>query len=422
MLILELNEFNLPLLKRLAESGNYVNLKRLLSFNHIGTTTGDKPDSGYLEPWVQWVSLHTGTESSVHQIKNLGDVPNLMVKQLWESWSERGHSSIIWGVMNGTRGSASLCDVFIPDPWTFTEEAYPTDFGCLLSLPRYLATNYLDVSIIQVMRKSIDLFSGLFKVIGWRESCRSLSLLVRLLFRLRFKNIAFILFYEYASALCFVRSVRSRSPEYSILFLNSLAHAQHHYWADSSGDKSDELKITASVIDKILEKIFEAQAEIECFEDVLVINGLSQRCTVDEEPWYLYRPKNHELMIHQLGLSPEKVEPLMTYDAHLFFFNASQCEHAMKVLTSATVGGQPLFFVEKDNQNDKKLFYRVDFSAFAHGAEMIKAEGYVGRFFDHFELIVRRTGTHIPTGDVLTNCRDSQQVIKIENVVAQLRI
>jgi hypothetical protein len=86
---------------------------------------------------VQWVSVHTGVPSSQHGVKNLGDVPNLAEDQIWERWSRRGLSSIVWGVMNGDRRKAENCRIFIPDPWTFSESAYPRNFQGLIALPRY---------------------------------------------------------------------------------------------------------------------------------------------------------------------------------------------------------------------------------------------------------------------------------------------
>ena len=146
MLLVELNEFNDGLLQNVARAHKLKHLTEMLSWNHAKTWTSDEYETGYLEPWVQWVSVHTGTPSSQHKVKNLGDVPNLAEDQIWERWSKRGLTSIVWGVMNGNRRNAETCKIFVPDPWTFSEDVYPSRYQGLIGLPRYLAKNYLDFS------------------------------------------------------------------------------------------------------------------------------------------------------------------------------------------------------------------------------------------------------------------------------------
>lgn len=146
MLLIELNEFNRELLQNIATRHGLKHLQRVLGRSRASTFTSDEYDTGFLEPWVQWVSVHTGVPSSRHRVKNLGDVPNLVEDQIWERWSKRGLSSVVWGVMNGNRRNAAACRVFVPDPWTFSEDAWPAEYQGLIGLPRCLAKNYLDFS------------------------------------------------------------------------------------------------------------------------------------------------------------------------------------------------------------------------------------------------------------------------------------
>ncbi len=84
MLLLEYNEFNSDLLGAIADRDSLSALQEIQGWNTTQTHAEDTYDSGFLEPWVQWVSIHTGTPSKKHQIKNLGDVPALDVEQVWE--------------------------------------------------------------------------------------------------------------------------------------------------------------------------------------------------------------------------------------------------------------------------------------------------------------------------------------------------
>jgi len=145
LMLIELNEFSVDLLRRGVEELDLRNLRRLLAMDASRTTTQDQVEHRGLDPWVQWVSVHTGVPSSTHGILHLGDTPgNLGFHQVWERLSELGVSSGLWGAMNANRPGASECRFFLPDPWTFSERAYPEELNGLLELPRYYSTNYLD--------------------------------------------------------------------------------------------------------------------------------------------------------------------------------------------------------------------------------------------------------------------------------------
>ena len=88
-LILELNEYNYEILKSYYEKYNFKYIKKILNYHHTTTYTkdlykGNNNQEGFLDPWSQWVSIHTLKSSKYHKIKNLGDVPKLKFKQFWE--------------------------------------------------------------------------------------------------------------------------------------------------------------------------------------------------------------------------------------------------------------------------------------------------------------------------------------------------
>jgi hypothetical protein len=343
----------------------------------------------------------------------LGDVPKLNEGQIWERWSDQGCRSVVWGVMNGSRRDAPLCEVFVPDPWTFSEKAFPKDLNNLILLPRYLAKNYLDISAKRVFFQGLKLLGTIFKKTPLPDFLDALIFLVRVLRKLGFRDVSFILFYEYLSTLIFLNITRKKQPDRAIIFLNSMAHVQHHYWNRADGKGCCEIEFTIDTLDKIFGRIFDAQTDTNCFTNLAVINALSQRCAVGLSPWILYRPKNHEKLMKQLGLKATRVEPLMTYDAHVFFGDKRDRDEAYEILQLTTVNGNPLFFVEKDISNSQKLFYRVSFSSPLAEGSSIDSTNYVAPFFDCFNAVVKRTGEHVSNGDVLTNLK--QEAIEVSN-------
>lgn len=403
MLLLELNEFNRDLLRAIADRDSLPALQQVQSWSATQLQTQDTYDSGFLEPWVQWVSIHTGAPSREHQIKNLGDVPALGLEQVWQRWSRCGDAAVVWGVMNGDRRAARTCKVFIPDPWTFTEAPYPSTYDGLIELPRYLAKNYLDVSKTKCAAEAFRLLRTLISRMDRRDFIDGLSILLEGLRLFGTKHIVFIVTFEYLSAMAFLRALKEVQPDKAIVFLNMFAHAQHHYWKNPDGNDCLELSYAAKAIDRILQKILDRASDFKCADRITITNGLSQKCTHDEDPWILHRPKNPLKLLNHIGLHPARVEPLMTHDAHVSFDTVEEAENAFHLLSNARINGKSMFHVEKNWDYETMIFYRLDYfdpvddeSEFIHGNSR-------SRFKDHFISVVQRTGKHIQDGVIYAN-------------------
>jgi hypothetical protein len=392
----ELNEFNLELARSLAETHGLPNLRRVLGLPHTTTTTRDREETGFLEPWVQWVSIHTGTESAVHGIRHLGDVDKLGEPQVWERLSEQGVSSGAWGVMNATRGDAPRCRFFLPDPWTFSEPGHPAPLEDLLALPRYAARNYLHLSRWRAVRLGGRFLRALLTAGITLRLLAELPALLRALARFGPKHFVLISFFDYASTLLFLRYKRRYDPALTLIFLNSLAHAQHHHWTRGTEGSTAPLEFAYRYADRCLGLLLDA---LQPDEALLVMNGLSQMNTNHETSWVLYRPYDPERFLEALGIDFSSNQQLMTHDSHLFLESPEACARARARLSEVTVEGEPLFVVEPDPKDACRLFYRVDFSRETGDDSRIDAGGLHLRFLDWLCPVVVRTGRHVPRGD-----------------------
>jgi hypothetical protein len=139
------------------------------------------------------------------------------------------------------------------------------------------------------------------------------------------------------------------------------------------------------------------------------MNALSQDCTIDEAPWILYRPNNHSSLVSFLGLKASRVEPLMTYDAHVFFDTAGDARDGAEILERARIGDKRLFFVEADKHDPLKLFYRIEMHDPVSADAEFTFRNKAARFADHFTTIVQRTGKHNQNGDLYANFKIGQQ-------------
>jgi hypothetical protein len=136
---------------------------------------------------------------------------------------------------------------------------------------------------------------------------------------------------------------------------------------------------------------------------VALMNALSQTCSIEDPPWILYRPNNHIRLVAFLGVEAVRVEPLMTYDAHVFFATTEAAARGAAILEGARIDDKPLFFVERDAHDPLKLFYRVAMSDPVGPDAQFTYRNTAAPFADHFTAIVQRTGKHNQNGDLFAN-------------------
>jgi len=399
ILLLELNEFNEDLLQKAANNLPLKNIQKLLTFHRSRTQTDDTYDSGFLEPWVQWVNIHTSLPSSEHQVKHLGDSPSTDHQQLWEKLSDRKISSGIWGAMNSKRSKASNCCFFFPDPWTTAENAYPEELNYILQPLRYVSKHYTRFSKRVLISSIKDLLKIAKKnnLIGFLS--KEILLLTKNVFLYRFKPFVFISFLDYVSSHFFLKYQMRHEPTFSLLFLNSIAHLQHHQW-HSLDEISPGLKHGFKKMDKILGKIFN---QLNKDDMLIVTNALSQKNTNDEKPWVLYRQIDQKKFLKAAGIHDVRIDSHMTHDAHLFFPSIQLAKQSAEILQSVTVQGSPFFHIESYPNNPLKLFYKIQFTDPVESDAYLTISNKQYRFFDFFKAIVKRTGRHIQMGTIFCN-------------------
>lgn len=398
--LIELNEFSVDLLERGRAELDLPHVARLLALRAGATTTDDMVEHRGLDPWVQWVSAHTGVPSAVHGIIHLGDTPsNLGIRQVWETLSEHGVTSGVWGAMNATRNGAENCLFFLPDPWTFSEVAYPPKLNELLSLPRYYSKNYLDVSAAEFAKRTLLLAKFVLGSGALGSILAQTPLVLGGVLRNGINNALLFSLFDLFSTAMFVKYKKRYEPQLSLVFLNSIAHLQHHRW--EAGEKlTGDLVFGLKVIDRVLGMLFASLAEGEA---VVVMNALTQKNIVNEKPRICYRQINPSKFLSSVGIGFESVEQLMTNDAHVFFASEQDRDHAAKELERARIHNQPLFQVEPNAKDPLKLFYQVDFWDELDADVAVVVNGRDINYLDHFEAIVARTGAHVRDGNVFSD-------------------
>ena len=183
-----------------------------------------------MDPWVQWVSVHTGIPSKKHKIYRLGQTLDKSTKQIWESLSAKKITCTVWGAFNSTLNNKKNIDLFFPDPWSFNEKAFPDYFNSFLKLPRYYAKNYPDVNKFKIIFYGWIFF---YKIIFSRlffDIIKILPGLIKNFLNSKLKSFNFYFFLDLISLLILQKNIKKNKSELLIVALNSFAHYQHNYW------------------------------------------------------------------------------------------------------------------------------------------------------------------------------------------------
>ena len=98
LIFIELNELNFDYVKYYIKKYKLQNFKRLQSFKK--SKTYSEKEYKLLEPWIQWVSIHTGLSAKDHKVFRLGDIYKLKKKQIFETLENKGVSIGVVGAMN----------------------------------------------------------------------------------------------------------------------------------------------------------------------------------------------------------------------------------------------------------------------------------------------------------------------------------
>lgn len=394
-LIVELNEFNPDILRRAATQFGLPTLERILSFRRSRTAADSNIEHHGLDPWVQWVSIHTGKPSSEHNVFQLGGVDKLRFRQIWEKLGERGSSTGIWGAMNAKRNKAPRNLFFVPDPWNFTEAPFPPKLGNFFALPIYYAKNYMDFSYAKIMWLAVTAAWSALWTVGPRALFSDAVFFLRHTLGAKLGTGFLVAAFELVSARFFIEYRRAFKPDVCFLFLNCIAHFQHHEWTASDRLTRSE-GLVFRILDRTLALVF---ATCSADEKVLVVNAFTQKNVADEQ-LYCYRQVNPEKFLRRVGLAPIRVEQCMTNDGHAFFGSRAERDRAAEQLDASNVNGAKAFDVERDVTDATKLFYRFSYWGPAGKQTMLSVGDVTLPLLNVFAVHARRTGAHVPEGAV----------------------
>ena len=346
VLMLELNEVNFEMVQAYASQGDLPHLASLL-VEHGYTETTSEPVYEHIEPWIQWVTAHTGKTLAEHGVFRLGDMVDSDQEQIWEVLEKNGVRVAAMSPMNAVNRTESAA-FFIPDPWTKTHVT-----GGLVMRKAHQAI----VQAVSDNAKGKVTTSSLFWLILFtlgNVRPTSYARLLRMLASVRRKKWRKAMLLDLLLGDAFGSQTKRQKPNFATLFLNAAAHIQHHYLFSSqvySGDLRNPEWLVAPGDDPVLE-VYKLYDTIigkirKAFPDarLIIATGLHQ----DPHPTltYYWRLKDHEAFLSKIGIPDCAVTPLMSRDFLLEFSTTEATLEAQSVLNDCHADdGTPLFEVD----------------------------------------------------------------------------
>lgn len=345
-LLLELNELNFDHVRHYAARGGLPTLARLIERHGVVETTSERRYEE-LEPWIQWVTAHTGMPLAEHGVFRLGDVVRHDFPQIWEELEAEGLKVGAISPMNANNRTRNAA-FFVPDPWTPTTL---TALPLLQRLYRAIAQAVNDNAQARLTPGSVAaLLAGAARYARLPNWGRYTGLAASA----RRKPWAKAMFLDLLLADVFMVETRRTRPDFASLFLNAGAHIQHHYMFNSPAydgplrnpdwyvaPERDPVGEIYALYDHIVGDIARNFPEAR----LMIATGLHQ--DPHDAVTYYWRLKDHAAFLTRIGAPFLRVEPRMSRDFVVTCANETDAARTEAILLSAKgTCGTPLFEVD----------------------------------------------------------------------------
>lgn len=409
VILLEFNELCPPLMRRFMREGKLPNFQRLHDESEVFTTDAGE-DPPYLEPWIQWVTVHSGLSYKEHQVFHLSDGPELREKCIWDTLSEHGRRVWICGSMN-VRYDQSVNGLVLPDPWA--TGIAPSD-PRLVPYFEFVKHNVLEHSNDDASLSGLDYLRFVSFMATHGLSLESVSAIATQLLSERrghdrWKRATILDKLQFD---VFAHYYRKLKPNFSSFFLNSTAHFQHLFWRNLEPHlfpmqpTSSEQEEYASAIlygyqemDRLIARFYDLADDDTT---LIFCTALSQQPC----PKYdmdggksFYRPKDFKRFLDFTGIEGfMEVVPVMSENFIIRFRSVEAAAVAKERLDRLRVGESAALTIEQ-RANSLYTGCSVIKRLPNDSVLLMDSNGRSASFFDYFYQVEgMKSGMHHPDG------------------------
>lgn len=344
--LLELNEVNFDHVRHYAARGGLPNLSRLIERHGVAKTFSEQRYEE-LEPWIQWVTAHSGLTFAEHGVFRLGDITLHDFPQIWEVLEAKGFKVGAISPMNANNRTKQAA-FFVPDPWT------PTTLTASPLLRRLYGAIVQAVNDNAQARLTPDSILALLAGAGRYARGANYRRYLALAAAARRKPWAKAMFLDLLLADVFIVETRRTRPDFASLFLNAGAHIQHHYMFNSPAydgalrnpdwyvaPGQDPVGEVYALYDHIVGEIGRIFPDAR----LMIATGLHQ--DPHDSVTYYWRLKDHAAFLKRLGAPFVRVEPRMSRDFFIACADEADAARTEAILGSVKgLCGTPLFEID----------------------------------------------------------------------------
>ncbi len=410
VICLEFNELTPSLLDRFIDAGKLPNFKRLREQSLVQTTDA-QANGEWLNPWVQWVTIHSGLDAAEHEVYRLSNAYQLKVPAVWDVISDAGKNVWVCGSMNPWCRD-SLNGHILPDPWSYQINPYPE--GEFEAFDTYVRKNVQDYAA----KKSPVSMKERGKFVSYMLSHGlELSTIFRVINQLcqecvgnhRWKRAAIL---DAIQCDLFEWYYRKHQPAFATFFSNSTAHYQHKFWRNMQPEEffirptaveqstyKDAILYGYQQMDKIVGRMLKLAPQAT----IMLISGLGQQAYNDKDREggvRYYRLHSKSVLQETLKIAGNfSYEPIMADEFFLRFVNGIDAEACVAKLESIQLpDGGPAFSAELDG-NDVIGQCRCRLLMPSDAQLKVNGSGGSISFNDVFYWVDSiKSGTHHPDG------------------------
>ena len=403
-ILLGLNELNFDYINFYINQGLLPNFKKIFEIQPP-IVTASEDEYKLLEPWVQWVTIHSGKTFKEHNIFRLGDIINDPdLSQIFEELESEGCSV---GAVSPFNAENRLKNpsFFVPDPWTKTNSS---GNWIVKALYRAVHQSVNDNAKSKLNIKSmIALGLGLILYVPISRWFHYL----KIVFRAKIPGAKAVVL-DSLLADVHLTLWKKHKPDFSNLFLNSGAHIQHHYLFNSKAYKG-ELKnpewYCSEGFDPLIQILSEYDYQIGKLLKIknvklILATGLHQQ--PHEHLTFYWRLKEHVKFVEMIGMKNFfEILPRMSRDFLVKFNNDIDALNAEKLLNGFYASKDDIKLFEVDNRGTSlfvELVYPndIDKDASIYSKESnLKLE----KFKSYIAFVAIKNGEHNGIGYVTSN-------------------
>lgn len=397
VLLLELNEINFNHVREYIKLGKLPNLANLLNQHLVLETTSEK-NYHELEPWIQWVTAHTGLSLAEHRVFRLGDIIDHDLPQIWDVLEMQGLRVGAVSPMNA-KNRCQDAAFFLPDPWTQTRVTGSVLMKCLSDAVSQTVNDNASGRI--TLRSAFYLTAGLIAYARPNNYSVYLKIVWAILSR---RPWAGALLLDQLLSDLFVRAVIRKKPDFASLFLNAGAHIQHHYMFNAqvySGlfknprwyvdPKADPVFDVYSLYDRVVGQLQEALPNAR----LMIATGLHQ--DPHHEVTFYWRLKDHADFLKQANVRFDRLEPRMSRDFILYFSDSQDAAIASSRIKQIRSTDGTAFF-EVDDRGDSLFVTLVWAHDLPESVSFFIGNDLKANFRQHVAFVAIKNGEHNSVG------------------------